>query len=107
MADPIDRRASERMTVGPRTVCPAAGRIIEDVGPVKVRDISLTGIGLVLLRSVEAGTALAVTLSNPDQNVSKTTVVRVAHTTPIHGGYLVGCIFVEPITYQELTAFVR
>ena len=107
MADPIDRRASERMAVGQRTVCPAVGRIIEDVGPVKVRDISLTGIGLVLLRPVEAGTALAITLSNSDQNITKTTVVRVMHTTPVHGGHLVGCVFTEPLTYQELTAFVR
>ena len=39
MADPSDRRASERMPVGARTVCSSVGRVVEDVGPVKVRDL--------------------------------------------------------------------
>ena len=45
-------------------------------------------------------------LANPAQKLAKTMLVRVAHVTPINGGFLVGGTFLEPLTYQELTALV-
>ena len=33
-------------------------------------------------------------------------LVRVAHVTPLTGGYLVGGSFVTPLTYQEMSALV-
>jgi hypothetical protein len=33
-------------------------------------------------------------------------LVKVAHVTPVPGGFLVGGTFNEPLTYQEFTALV-
>jgi hypothetical protein len=106
MSDPRNRRATERMPVVAGTTCGFAGRIIEDVGPVKIQDVSLDGVGLILVRRVEVGTLLAVGLTHPARGTDKTVLVRVAHVTAVPGGYLVGGTFVAPLTYQELTSLV-
>lgn len=106
MADANDRRAVERMAVSAGTGCAFAGQVTEELGPVKLRDVSMTGVGLLLSRRVEIGSLLAITLANPSQKLSKTVLVRVAHVTAAHGGYLIGGTFTEPLTYQELTALV-
>ena len=57
--------------------------------------------------SVTHPDVLAVSLANPANNFVKTVVVKVAHVTPVPGGYLVGGAFTTPpLTYQELTALV-
>ena len=110
MADSRDRRAAERMAVNTGTSCAFAGPVAEDFGPGKIRDVSLDGIGLLLTRQVAIGSLLAVVISNTNSNtnqkVSKLVLVRVAHVTAAHGGYLVGGTFAEPLTYQELTSLV-
>jgi hypothetical protein len=105
MAD-SDRRAAERIAVNVGTRCSFVGRVVDDVGPVKIRDVSLDGIGLVLMRSVPAGTVLTVGLTNPDKGFNKSVMIRVVHVTPITGAFLVGGSFTEPLTYQELTSLV-
>lgn len=106
MADAKDRRAAERIAVNSGTGCTFVGPVAEDSGPGKIRDVSLEGVGLVMMKQVAVGSLLVVTLANAAQKLSKTVLVRVAHVTAIHGGYLVGGTFAEPLTYQELTAFV-
>lgn len=106
MADAVDRRAAERMRVAGGTACTFAGRVADDVGPVRVQDVSLDGVGLILVRRVEVGTLLAVTVKHPAHGIDKTILVRVAHVTPIPGGYLVGGTLDTPLAYQELTALV-
>ena len=83
MAGPADRRASERMAVNRGTACAYVGRVIDDIGAVKIRDVSLEGIGLVIMKSVPAGSMLVIGLSNPDKGFIKTVIVEVAHVTPI------------------------
>jgi hypothetical protein len=106
MADAKDRRASERIAVNTATGCSFVGPVAEDAGPGKIRDVSLEGVGLVMMKQVAVGSLLVVVLSNPAQKLSKTVLVRVAHVTAVHGGFLVGGTFTEPLTYQELTALV-
>lgn len=106
MAGSAERRAAERMPVVNGTSCSFAGRVIEDVGPVKVQDVSLEGVGLILVRRVEVGVLLSIGLANPARGIDKTHLVRVAHVTAIPGGYLVGGTFTVPLTYQELTSLV-
>jgi hypothetical protein len=106
MADSTDRRAEERIPVNAGTGCTFAGHVTEDVGPAKIRDVSMTGIGLILSRRVEVGSHLAISVSNAAQKFSKTLVVRVIHVTAVPGGFLVGGTLNEPLTYQELTALV-
>jgi hypothetical protein len=106
MADSADRRAAERIGVNAGTRCAFVGRVVDDVGPVKVRDVSMEGIGLVLMRSIPVGTLLSIGLATPDKGFSKMVMVQVTHVTPITGAFLVGGIFTEPLTYQELTTLV-
>ncbi len=106
MAESKDRRAAERMAVNAVAACGFVGPVSEDLGPGKIRDVSLEGVGLLLMRQVAVGSLLAVTITNPTQKFSKTVLVRVAHVTAAHGGYLVGGTFAEPLTYQEFTALV-
>jgi hypothetical protein len=106
MAEPADRRASDRMPVNPGTTCFFVARVVDDLGPVKIRDISMHGVGLVVTRSVQVGAVLAIGLANPSKGFSKTMMVQVAHVTPIPGGFLVGGAFTDPLTYQEFTTFV-
>jgi hypothetical protein len=106
MADSTDRRAAERMPVVPGAACTFAAPVAEGLGPVRIRDASLNGIGLIALRRVEVGATLVVTLANPDRGFAKTVLVKVSHVTPTPGGVLVGGLFDTPLTFQELTALV-
>jgi hypothetical protein len=106
MTEAKDRRAAERIAVNRGTSCGFAGQVSEDMGPVKIRDVSMEGVGLLLVRQVAIGSLLAVCITNPAQKLSKTVLVRVAHVTAAHGGFLVGGTLLEPLTYQELTALV-
>jgi hypothetical protein len=106
MAGSGDRRSAERMPVVSGTNCSFAGRVIEDVGPVRIQDVSLEGIGLILVRRVEVGVLLSIGLANPPRGIDKAVLVRVAHVTAVPGGFHVGGVFTAPLTYQELTSLV-
>lgn len=106
MAEPGDRRAAERYPVNANATCPFLSPVIEDFGPVKIRDISMQGIGLVVSRRIEPGSLLAVTLENKARNFTKTVLVRVVHVTAMGGGSVVGGTFVIPLTYQEMSTLV-
>src|SRR5262249_5966993 len=97
MPDPAHRRAVERYPVNAETSCPFVARVAEDFGGVRIKDISMQGIGLVTGRRVDPGTLLAVTLSNPARGFHKTVLVRVAHATAVPGGCLVGGTFDTPL----------
>ena len=106
MADPADRRAAERFQVTADTACTFVSPVVEDFGPARIKNISMDGIGLLMTRRVEAGSMVAVTLTNPAKNFVKTVLVRVAHATPQPGGCLIGGTFSAPLSYQDLTAMV-
>jgi hypothetical protein len=107
MAEQADRRGAERYPVNADAACPLASPVAEDFGPVKIRDVSMQGVGLLLRRRVEPGTLLAVVLENKARAFSKTALVRVAHVTALPGGaFLVGGTFTAPLTYQEMSALV-
>lgn len=106
MADFTERRASERFKVNADASCPLVSPVAEDFGPVKIRDVSMEGIGLLTSKKVEAGTMLAVTLANKAKGFNKVVLVRVTHATPVAGGCLIGGTFTIPLTYQEMTALV-
>ncbi len=105
MADPIDRRAAERMPATADSSCTFVSPV-SDFGPAKIKDISMHGIGLILSRKAEIGTTLAVTLSNATKSFVKTVLVHVAHSTSQPGGTLIGGTFSVPLTYQEFTMLV-
>jgi hypothetical protein len=75
-------------------------------GQIKIKDISMSGIGLVVSRRVEPGALLAVQLANRARDFQKTVLVRVIHVAPVAGGFQVGGTFSSPLTYQELSTLV-
>lgn len=101
-----DRRQAERYPVNADAACPFLSPVVEDIGPVRIKDISMAGIGLLLRNRVEPGTLLAVTLVNSPRGFTKTVLVRVMHTTALSGQFLVGGTFTVPLTYQEMTTLV-
>jgi hypothetical protein len=101
-----ERRATERFPVNSNVSCPLVAPIHEDFGPVRIKDVSTDGIGLLLGRHVEVGTLLAVSVVNQARAFQKTLTVRVIHVTPVHGLFLIGGTFDVPLRYEELTALV-
>jgi hypothetical protein len=101
-----DARAVERFTVNRGTTCAFALPVVEDLGPVTIRDVSMNGVGLLVDRRVAVGALLAVGLVNQTKGFGRTLIVQVTHVTPATGGFLVGGTFLTPLTYQEMTTLV-
>ena len=101
-----DARTVERFTVNRGTACSFALRVVEDPGPVRIRDVSMNGVGLIVERRVEVGALLAVGLVNQAKGFARTLLLEVTHVTPATGGFLVGGTFLTPLTYQEMTTLV-
>lgn len=101
-----DARVAERFTVNRNTTCSFALPVVDDLGSVKIRDVSMNGVGLLVERRVEVGSLLVVGLVNQAKGFAQTLIVQVTHVTPAAGGFLVGGTFLTPLTYQEMTSLV-
>lgn len=106
MAEQVDRRVMERYKVSADVSCPFVSPVLEDFGTVKIRDVSMHGVGLVMHHHVEPGIVLTVALVNPARDFNKMVLARVVHITPLGSGFLVGCSFLTPLTYQEMSALI-
>jgi hypothetical protein len=91
MADYQEKRTGERFAVGVHVDCVLASPVLEDFGKIKVKNISTTGVGLILTEPVPPGMLLVVKLVNPAKRFSKTILVRTVHATAeVSGSYLIG-----------------
>jgi hypothetical protein len=73
-----------------------------------VRDISLTGLGLVLKRRFERGTGLAIEIPAKGDYPGVTLLAKVAHTTALAGGsWLLGCAFVSELSDDALIRLLQ
>ncbi len=107
MTAPSDRRAAERFPVNADTACDFLSPVQEDFGPVRIKNVSNEGIGLIVGRKLEAGMLVTLTLANRTRSFSKNFLVRVAHVTPQPGGtFLIGGTFQTSLTYEELRTLV-
>jgi hypothetical protein len=103
-----ERRVAVRYPGNSDTACrayaPAAG-----IYTAWVRDISATGISLLLPCEFEPGALLTLELGNADQGVSCLLLARVVHTleVPPEGRWLHGCAFERELTDDELRAFAE
>ena len=72
--------------------------------PAVVRDVSRSGVGLVLAEQLPAGTVLAVRPEGPARP-GRVATLRVRHATPLDDGrWLVGCAHVTALPPAELIA---
>ena len=68
-----------------------------------LRDLSQTGLGLVVNRSFPPGTVLTIRLQTGSRKCSRTMLVRVKHSAAQpNGEWLVGCSFVVQLKEEEL-----
>jgi hypothetical protein len=74
-----------------------------------VRDISATGIALLLPCEFEPGIQLTLELENAAQGVVRVVPARVVHAiaVPPDDRWLHGCAFEQPLTDEELRAFAE
>ena len=107
MAGKGDLRAEERFPMGPDSACVFASPVLEDMEPIRVKNISSTGIGLITSMRLEPGLLMAIKLVNRAKNFSKTMLVRIVHVTLQPGNsYLIGGTLDTPLTYEELSLLV-
>lgn len=71
----------------------------------QVVNISRGGIGLVLDRRFEPKTLLVIDLESPQENVSRTLLARVVHSTRRDTGWLLGCAFISELDEDDLKLF--
>jgi len=103
-----ERRVRVRHPTDRESLCqPGEGRLDHAWWLARVVDISTTGIGVILRQKFPEGTLLTVELQNSAGDVSRTLQTRVIHTTPHpEGGWVSGCVFVNPLTEADLKTFL-
>ena len=101
-----DRHAIERLPIGADTSCSFAAPVAADIAGLKIRDVSMNGIGLISIQKIDVGSRLVLGICNKAHNITKTVILKVTHVKPITGGYLIAGEFTSPLTYQEFTSLV-
>jgi hypothetical protein len=93
--------ADLRMTCYPEGGGAGAGR------GARVRNLSRTGVALLVDRSWQPGTVLTVCLAPDEEGRTRSWRARVVHATAQPGGrFLVGCSFATALTEDELQALL-
>ena len=101
-----EQRSAERYRVNANTACDFASPVLEDFGPIRVLNISTTGVGFVAPEQVQPDLLFAIRLVNPAKKFAKIMLVRVVHVTEQVGGtYLVGGQFESPLSYAKSCAY--
>ncbi len=99
----VERRESERLRCNQDTDCRLLGRPDDRPLAAWVRDLSATGISLLLPRRFAPGAILAIALENVSQRFLRRYLVRVIHTVEFpNGDWLHGCSFALPLDDDDL-----
>jgi hypothetical protein len=102
-----DRRGSRRFPVRLEGCCRIEGAKDPRVWPVRVQDISVSGVALLLDRPVEPGTVLTVELCHSDERPPHRVTVRVLHLQPrSRTEWRIGCQFMPDLSDRELQALL-
>jgi hypothetical protein len=98
-----ERRASVRLESNAKGHCQSLSLRRETGWEAVVRDISCSGIGLLLPRRFEVGTLLAIELAEKVEGKKHLLIARVAHATQQpEGNWLIGAAFMSPLTEDEV-----
>jgi hypothetical protein len=69
----------------------------------RCRDLSSSGIGMIVPRQLEPGSLLEIRMLNPKHNYSCTRLVLAAHSRPeSDGNWVVGGLFYSELSIEEL-----
>jgi hypothetical protein len=97
-----DRRKDARHQACRQTFCCFQGDVENEMWwHGAIRDVSRTGVGLVLSRPASPGSALTVDLHEAHAVLTRKAVARVAHCRKINGGWFVGCTLLRPLAAEE------
>ncbi len=103
----VERRSYSRFPCGQSAFCRANQPRDYIFWTAQARDISATGIRLVLGHRFEPGTMLAVELLSPHQNMAREVAARVIYATDLGGsGWVIGCEFANHLSASELAALM-
>src|SRR5436853_589958 len=103
-----ERRAYVRLATDLPVTCRPTGRQPDVAWPGRVRDISRSGVGLLLRHRFEPGTVLTIELRGSGGPLLRATTVRVVHATAVMDGptssWLHGCTFDRPLSAEAVEA---
>lgn len=103
-----ERRRAPRYPSRAMILCRLAGAAAGDDLRVQVRDVSDTGVGLVLDRPVARGALLVLEFPATGSNAAHVACARVAHCSELpEGGHLAGCQLQSELTPDVLDAMIR
>jgi serine/threonine protein kinase len=86
----------------------AGGEGTEETWPGTVHDIGPRGLGLVMPRRFERGTAIRVEVEGGGEQPARRLAARVAHVRPeALGHWFHGCVFADPLSDQALREWLR
>ncbi|HMF14282.1 MAG TPA: PilZ domain-containing protein [Gemmataceae bacterium] len=103
-----ERRKSPRQSSGAEIRCFPAGTHPSQAWTVQVRDVSDTGIGLVLKERLARGTSLILVFPATAGEPLHVVCARVVHSTPrSEGGFVTGCALQSALTAEVLNSLVR
>jgi hypothetical protein len=98
-----ERRGAERFQPEPPSICRIVSEGQEPGLHATVRNLSATGIGLLVNHPLKAGNVLILNLQSGLQRLARPLPVKVTHASPLsEGNWLVGCQFVRRLSGPEL-----
>jgi hypothetical protein len=104
---PAERRGAERFPCSLQPFWSVVGEEQAESPSASVRDVSATGIGLIVGHPIKPGTVLVLRLQTRDQRLSRPLPARVMHSTARpDGDWLVGCQFVRRLTDEDMWALL-
>jgi c-di-GMP-binding flagellar brake protein YcgR len=103
---PSDLRKWARFPCQLRASCQVTSGAYMQRWSAEVLDISPNGMGLLVNRSVEAGTLLNIDLEGGTGQGITTILACVVHITPRDGQYALGCNFIRELSEEELKVLV-
>lgn len=102
---PAERRATVRYQSTAQGSCQTFPSRRESAWDAAIRDISTSGIGLVLGRRFEPGALLSIEVMDRSEGQMRQLLARVAHATARReGGWLIGCSLINSLTDEEVAA---
>src|SRR4029077_7990559 len=102
----LERRASVRFPCDVRASCRTGGDKTGVEWPATIKDVSRTGVGLILGRPFSAGIFLTVKLVRPDGQ-TLTVQAKVLHVRNDSAKWVHGCLLSEALTDHEWGELVK